>query len=125
MLRYEKEFLDALRRRSLEAVCLGGKYYFRLGDSLLAKAAFTYRGGYAGGLRLTIINRSTGPIDSVAIYFWELPSNPEKRNRDQEGDLSLCVYRPTPDMDALAEKALEYLDLFRDENGSKIIISRR
>lgn len=125
MLQYEKAFLDALRRRSLEAVCLGGKYYFRLGGGLLAKAAFTYRGGYAGGLRLTIINRNTGPIDSAAIQFWELPSDTEKRDRIREEDLSLCVYRPTPDMDALAEKVLEYLDLFRDINSSKIITRGR
>lgn len=120
MCGYEKEFLDALRRRSLEAVCLGGGYYLRLGGGLLAKAAFICKGGYAGGLCLTVINRITGPIDSVAIHFWELPKA-EERETDAE-DISLCVYRPTPDMNALAEKMLEYLNLFRDTNCFKPIV---
>lgn len=124
MCGYEKEFLDALRRRSLEAVCLGGGYYLRLGGGLLAKAAFICKGGYAGGLHLTVINRDTGPVDSVEIHFWELPKNTEKRDHSREEDISLCVHRPMPDMNALAEKALEYLELFRDTNGSKIIIRK-
>lgn len=121
MCGYEKEFLDALRRRSLEAVCLGGGYYLRLGGGLLAKAAFICKGGYAGGLRLTVINRDTGPVDSAAIHFWELPKNTEKQDQVREEDILLCVHRPTPDMDALAEKTLEYLELFQDANGSKIL----
>lgn len=124
MCGYEKEFLDALRRRSLEAVCLGGGYYLRLGGGLLAKAAFICKGGYAGGLRLTVINRDTGPVDSVEIHFWELPKNTEKRDHAREEDISLCVHRPMPDMNALAERALKYLELFRDTNGSKIIIRK-
>lgn len=124
MCGYEKEFLDALRRRSLEAVCPGGGYYLRLGGGLLAKAAFICKGGYAGGLRLTVINRDTGPVDSVEIHFWELPKNTGKRDHIREEDISLCVHRPMPDMNALAEKALEYLELFRDTNGSKIIIRK-
>ena len=123
MCGYEKEFLDALRRRSLEAVCLGGGYYLRLGGGLLAKAAFICKGGYAGGLWLTVINRDTGPVDSVEIHFWELPKA-EERETDTE-DISLCVHRPMPDMNALAEKALEYLELFQDANDSKTIIRRR
>lgn len=124
MCGYEKEFLDALRRRSLEAVCLGGGYYLRLGGGLLAKAAFICKGGYAGGLRLTVINRDTGPVDSVEIHFWELPKNTGKQDHVREEDISLCVHRPMPDMNALAERALKYLELFRDTNGSKIIIRK-
>ena len=124
MCGYEKEFLGALRRRSLEAVCLGGGYYLRLGGGLLAKAAFICKGGYAGGLRLTVINRDTGPIDSVEIHFWELPKNTENRDLIREEDISLCVHRPMPDMNALAERALKYLELFRDTNCSKIIIRK-
>lgn len=108
MCGYEKEFLDALRRRSLEAVSLGGRYYLRLG----------------GGLRLTVINRDIGPVDSVEIHFWELPKNTGKRDHVREEDISLCVHRPMPDMNALAERALKYLELFRDTNGSKIIIRK-
>ena len=124
MCGYEKEFLDALRRRSLEAVCLGGGYYLRLGGGLLAKAAFICKGGYAGGLRLTVINRDTGPVDSVEIHFWELPKNTGKRDHACEEDISLCVHRPMPDMNALAERALEYLELFQDANDSKTIIRK-
>lgn len=117
---YEKGFLDALRRRTLEAVRLGGGYYLRLGGGLLAKAEFTHSGGYANGLRLTIINRYTGPVDSVTVHFWELPKDAGNRAHVREEDPSLCIHRPMPDMDALAGKVLEYLDLFRDTNDSEL-----
>ena len=115
---YEKNLLDALRRRSLKAVCLGGGFYLRLGTRLLAKAAFTHRGGYADALRLTVLNRHTGPIDFVTIPFWELPKCEDRTAHVHEEDLALCVQRPMPDMDALADKMLEYLALFRDMDDS-------
>lgn len=119
MSNYKEELLDALRRHSLEAVCLGGGYYLRLGGALLAKAVFTHSGGYADGLRLTVINRTAGPVDSVTIHFWELPKAVENGSCGREGDAFLCVQRPMPDMEALAEKALEYLGLFQEPDNSQ------
>ncbi|WP_297999433.1 hypothetical protein [uncultured Oscillibacter sp.] len=116
---YKEDLLGALRRHSLEAVCLGGGYYLRLGGAFLAKAAFTHSGGYADGLRLTVINRSSGPVDSVTIHFWELPKAVENGSHSHEDDAFLRVQRPVPDMDALTEKALEYLGLFQEPDNSQ------
>lgn len=118
MNNYREELTGALRRRSLEPTYLGGGHYLRLGGGLLAKAEFTYSGGYANGLRLTMINQYAGPIDSVTIHFWELPKNAGKQAHIREEDLSLYVQRPMPDMDALAEKVQEYLNLFRETDNS-------
>ena len=116
---YKEDLLGALRRHSLEAVCLGGGYYLRLGGAFLAKAAFTHSGGYADGLWLTVINRSSGPVDSVTIHFWELPKAVENGSHSHEDDAFLRVQRPVPDMDALTEKALENLGLFQEPDNSQ------
>ncbi len=109
-----QELREAMRGCHPDMVCLGGVCYFRLDGGNLAKAEFTASGGNYSGLRLTVLNCRTGPVDSVTLSFWELPRSPKKVSPGCEEAAAWDVCRPSPDISALAEVAEEYLRLFRE-----------
>ncbi len=109
-----QELREAMSRRHPDAVCLGGACYLRLGSGNLAKAEFTSSGRNYSGLRLTVLNQRTGPVDSVTISFWELPRSAERPTPDSEGKEAWDIYQPSLDIDALSEAVEEYLRLFRE-----------
>ncbi len=109
-----QELREAMRERHPDTVCLGGVCYLRLDGGNLAKAEFTSSGGNYSGLRLTVLNCRTGPVDSVTLSFWELPRNPKKASSGCGEAAAWDVCRPSPDICALAEMAEEYLRLFRE-----------
>ena len=108
-----QELKKALERRHPDTVCLGGVCYLRLDGGNLAKAEFTSRGGSYNGLRLTVLNRRSGPVDSVTVSFWDLPRGGRKAVPDHEESIAWDIARAVPDIDALSELAEEYLCLFR------------
>lgn len=109
-----QELREAMGRRHPDAVCLGGVCYFPMDGGNLAKAEFTSSGGIYSGLRLTVLNRRTGPVDSLTVSFWELPRSKKEAPLDCEKKAAWDIYRPVPDIDALSEAAEEYLRLFRE-----------
>ena len=109
-----QELLASMGRRHPEAVCIGGVCYFPLDRRNLAKAEFTSNGGNYNGLQLTILNRCTGPVDSVTIHFWELPHSTKRTANGCDERAAWDIYRSLPDIGALSEAAEEYLRLFRE-----------
>ncbi len=108
-----QELREVMSGRHPDIVCLGGVCYLRLDGGNLAKAEFTSSGGNYNGLRLTVLNCRTGPVDSVTLHFWELSRSPTKTPSGCGEAAAWDVYRPSPDISALAEMAEEYLSLFR------------
>lgn len=102
---------DAVRRKYPGAVCLGGVSYIPLKGGGLAKVEPASNGYVHTGVRIRIINCRTGPVDSVTIRFWELPS---RAKQDFPNEMAWDVCRPTPDIDALLEMLETYLQLFRE-----------
>ncbi|WP_300756078.1 hypothetical protein [uncultured Oscillibacter sp.] len=111
-MRFENEqtLQDALRRKYPDAVCLGAVSYIPLKGSGLARVEPASNGYGHSGVRIRIINCRAGPVDSVTLRFWELPS---RTKQDSPNEMAWDVYRPTPDIDALLEKLETYLQLFR------------
>ena len=106
------ELWKAMRRHHPNVVRLGGVCYVRLEGGNLAKAEFIATSGYYDGLRLTILNPSTGPVDTLTIRRWDLPRNTAEKDPSDEQTAAWDVKRPTLDIAALAEMAAEYLRLF-------------
>ena len=109
-----QELREAMHRHHPDAVCLGGVCYFPINGGNLVKAEFISSGGSYNGLRLTVLNRNTGPVDSLTVSFWELPRSTRKTPPDCGKKEAWDIYRPMPDIDALSEVADEYLRLFRE-----------
>jgi len=106
------ELWEVMRRHHPNAVRLGGVCYVRLEGGNLAKAEFVASSGYYDGLRLTILNPSTGPVDTLTIRRWDLPRDTMEKDPGCEQTAAWDVHRPTLDIAALAEMAAEYLRLF-------------
>ena len=100
-------------KRRPDAVCLGGVCCIRLGVETLAKAALTSGGGYYDGIQVTVLNRRTGPVDSITIRSWDVPCG-TKKPPDCGEKADWDIYRPTLDIDRLWELAEEYLRLFQE-----------
>lgn len=116
MASYETQLREALALRHLNAVCLGGYCYLRLDGGNLAKAEFISNGGYYSGLRLTVLNRYAGPVDSITVSSWELPRIRTETKSAYDPEHAWDVCRQELNIEAFAEKAAEYLDLFTDNN---------
>ena len=114
-----QELREAMIGRHPDMVCLGCVCYLRLNRGNLAKAEFISSGGNYSGLRLTVLNCRTGPVDSVTLSFWGLPRSAKKTppGCGEPGALDVC--RPSPDISALAEMAEEYLSLFRESDSEQ------
>ena len=91
----------------------GGVCYIRLGGETLAKAALTSGGGNYDGIQVTVLNRRTGPVDSITIRSWDVPHG-VKKPPDFGEKADWDIYRPTLDIDRLWELAEEYLRLFQE-----------
>ena len=114
-----EELREAMNGRYPDAVCIGGVCYFPLDSRILIKAEFTSSGGNYNGLRLTVLNRCTGPVDSVTIHFWELPCGTKGTVSGCDGREAWDIYQPSPDIRALSEAAEAYLFLFREQDSEK------
>ncbi len=106
------ELWEAMRRHHPNAIRLGSVCYVRLDGGNLAKAECIASSGYYDGLRLTILNPSTGPVDTLTIRRWDLPRNTAEKDPGDEQTAAWEVHRPALDIAALAEMAAEYLRLF-------------
>ena len=106
-----QELWEALRRDHSDAACFGGVCYLRLFGGNLAKVELTSTGGYYNGIRVTILNPRSGPVDAVEIHNWDLPRKAEKAESHSENE-AWDIYRPALDVEALTEQAEEYLRLF-------------
>ena len=112
---FGQELRNAVAKRRPDAVCLGGVCYIRLGGETLAKAALTSGGGYYDGIQVTVLNRRTGPVDSITIRSWDVPHG-VKKPPDFGEKADWDIYRPTLDIDRLWELAEEYLRLFQESD---------
>lgn len=109
-----QELRDAMRKRRPDVVCLSGVCYLRLDGGNLAKAEFVSRSGNYDGLRLTVLNRRTGPVDTLTVHLGDLPRSAKSTASDDAENVPWDIYRPLPNIDALTEVVEEYLNLFRD-----------
>ncbi len=110
---FGQELRNAVAKRRPDAVRLGSVCYIRLGGETLAKAALTSGGGNYDGIQVTVLNRRTGPVDSITIRSWDVPHG-VKKPPDFEEKADWDIYRPTLDIDRLWELAEEYLRLFQE-----------
>jgi len=62
---------------------------------------------------VTVLNRRTGPVDSITIRSWDVPHG-VKKPPDFGEKADWDIYRPTLDIDRLWELAEEYLRLFQE-----------
>ena len=60
-----------------------------------------------------VLNRRTGPVDSITIRSWDVPHG-VKKPPDFGEKADWDIYRPTLDIDRLWELAEEYLRLFQE-----------
>ena len=104
--------------------CLGD-----LGGDLRVRAQFA-TSGYADhydSLRITVLNRTDGPVDTLTLKLKDLlgtkpvPGNPNFRNGVSpyiwvcQGKAEWYAYQPTPaDFEVLRQAADDYLDVFRE-----------
>lgn len=111
-----------------DARFVGNTCYGRLTDSIRVKINF--QTGMAAGnydrLKVTLLNRNEGPIDSTVIYFKDLwgrkpTTNPNFREGvlphiwDDYGKTGWYVYKPTKtDYKQLAEAVGTYLSVFQE-----------
>lgn len=107
---------------------VGNACYGRLSQDIRVKANFA-TGRVADQyemLKITVLNRREGPIDSVALHFSDLwgrkkVNNPNFRDGihayiwKNGGKPEWYVYQPTEaDYRQLSESASDYLDVFRE-----------
>ena len=114
-----EELREAMNKHYPDAVCIGGVCYFPLDSRILIKAEFPSSGGNYNGLRLTVLNRRTGPVDSVTIHFWELPRGTKGTVSGCDGREAWDIYQPPPDIGALSEAAEAYFRLFREPDSEE------
>lgn len=109
--------------------CSGQSCYGTLDKDLRVRIQFisTHISGQYDALKLTVLNRINGPVDTQVITLKDLlgkktiPSNPNFREGvaphiwDNYGKLEWYAYRPTDaDYETIRQAASRYLDVFRD-----------
>ena len=113
-----------------------------LGKDLRVRAQFvtTMIADHYDALRLTVLNRTDGPVDTQTLKLKDLlgmkpvPSNPNSRNGvspyiwDYRGDVDWYIYHPTAaDYQKLRQAVGDYLGVFReretvrDADGPKLV----
>ena len=115
-MKLAQQLQEAISRYRPDTTCLSGICYFRLDGGNLAKAEFVSSNGYYDGLRLTVLNRQTGPVDSLTVYLGDLPRSTNHTDLDDGETEAWDTYRPSPNMDALTEVIEKYLSLFRESD---------
>jgi hypothetical protein len=109
---FQQELWRAIGERHPDAVWIGNVCYLRLGIGVLAKIEPISGSGYYDGLQLTVLNRLSGPVDSVSLRIWDLPHHTGVKRCGESEGWDIC--RPSPDITALTDVAEEYLRLFRE-----------
>ena len=120
-----------------DQACLG-----TLGKDLRVRVQFvsTHISGEYDALKLTVLNRTDGPVDTLVLKLEDLldkkpiPGNPNFPEGvaphiwDNYGKLEWYAYRPTDaDYDTIRQAAGQYLDVFRDrqqerpQDGPKLV----
>ena len=109
--------------------CAGQACLGTLGRDLRVRVQFisTYISGNYDALKLTVLNRTDGPVDTLTLKLKDLlgkkpiPNNPNFLEGvaphiwDNYGKLEWYAYRPTAaDYDTIRQAAKQYLDVFRD-----------
>ncbi len=103
-------------------------YYGRLSEDVRVKIHFTYRHSpyKYDALKVTLINRCEGPIDSMVLHFSDLwgirrvanPNFPDgvcPHIWDNNGKMKWYVFKPTgSDYNQLSWAVSDYLDVFRE-----------
>lgn len=107
----------------------GRKCYGTVDGDIRARIEFVSLGlseNY-GGIKVTLINRKEGPIDSMVLRFADLFGKKETSNPNFKGgvvphiwksgmDHGWYVYHPTvQDYEAMAKKIEDYLSVFQEE----------
>lgn len=109
-----QELRAALSRRRPDAVCLGNTCYVRLEGGNLAKVELASSRGYYDMACLTVLNRQTGPVDSLKLHFVDFPKEPPKAASGSEA-AAWDIYRPALNIDALSEHIETYLRMFEPD----------
>ena len=107
---------------------VGNAYYGRLSGDIRVKIHFTntFSSDNYDALKVVLINRREGPIDSMALHFSDLwgirmVNNPNFRDGvcphiwKDGGDVKWYIYKPTEaDYRQLSGAVSDYLDVFRE-----------
>ena len=122
--------------------CSGRACFGTLGKDLRVRAQFisTHISGEYDALKLTVLNRTDGPVDSQVLKLKDLlgkkpvPGNPNfpkgvaPRIWDDYGTFEWYAYRPTAaNYDTIRQAAEQYLGVFRDrqqertQDGPKLV----
>ena len=93
----------------------------------------THISGEYDALKLTVLNRADGPVDTLVLKLGELlgkkpiPNNPNFREGvvphiwDYYGKLEWYAYRPIEvDYETIRQAARQYLDVFRDRQQERV-----
>ena len=105
-----QELQTAISRRHPDTVCLGNTCYVRLEGGNLAKIELAASSGYYDTACLTVLNRRTGPVDSLKLRFGDFPT--KKETDSGSGDAAWDIYHPSLDIEALSEHIEKYLRVF-------------
>ena len=122
--------------------CSGRACFGSLGKDLRVRAQFvsTHISGEYDALKLTVLNRTDGPVDTQVLKLKDLlgkkpvPGNPNFRSGvaphiwDDYGKFEWYAYRPTnADYETIRKAVKQYLDVFRErqqehtQDGPKLV----
>lgn len=129
---YEQELQKIIGRKYPDATYVGRTCYVRLGGLNRAKLDF-FTGIEADkyiALRMKILNRREGPVDTLLLYFCDLmgkkmTATPDSGKKvypyiwDDSGKVDWYGYHPTwLDYKNLSNAVSDYLELFQDMSQS-------
>ncbi len=120
-----KRMFPELDTQSGDTIFAGKSMLSIIGDDLRAKVEFvtTRVAGQYEGLRLSIINKNEGVIDTQAFMFHEIIGlkGPQKERRphiwDDNGNPNWFVYEPTTaELEQIGEKVESYIWMYVDHD---------
>lgn len=109
--------------------CLVQACFGTLGKDLRVRVEFTYVSNYKiySALKLTVLNRTNGPVDIQLLHLIDLLGIKPISNRskqtdgvaphiwDDSGRIHWFIYHPTEDdYETIRQAVKQYLDVFRD-----------
>jgi len=115
--------------------CSGQACLGTLGKDLRVRVQFvsTHISGDYDALKLTVLNRTDGPVDTLVLKLKDLlgkkpvPGNPNFRSGvtphiwEDYGKFEWYAYRPTEaDYETIRQAAKQYLDVFRDRQQERV-----
>lgn len=126
---FEQELRRIVGDEYPDATFVGRACYVRLSEMNRAKLQFisTSIASHYDALRLTILNRNEGQVDTLTLRFSDLlgkkqVSNPNFRDGvdpyiwDDHGQASWYVYHPdSRDYQKLTDAATDYLEVFQEQ----------